>query len=126
MSFTHLWLLSFDDQSWPQPAHPNPLIPHPLQRELNVPGSNAALQYSAARSDLAVLCANVSETLVASYFAQGDDSQLRLSNLLESIPQVEIKQLPYLSTNDSRSIQIMKVWNRYSINDEYRFPRRRK
>ena len=55
MSFTHLWLLSFDDQSWPQPAHPNPLIPHSLQRELNVPGSNDALQYSAARSDLAVL-----------------------------------------------------------------------
>lgn len=101
MNFTHLWLLSFDDQSWPQAAHPNPLIPHPLQRELNIPGSTAALQYSAARSDLAVLCANVSETLVASYFSQGDDSQLRMSNLLASLPQIEIKQLPYLSTNDS-------------------------
>lgn len=102
MSFTHLWLLSFDDQSWPQSAHPNPLIPHSLQRELNVPGSNAALQYSAARSDLAVLCANVSDTLVASYFAQGDDAQLRLSNLLESIPQVDIAQLPHVPANNSR------------------------
>ena len=101
MSFTHLWLLSFDDQSWPQAAHPNPLIPHPLQRELKIPGSNAALQYSAARSDLAVLCANVSDTLVASYFSQGDDAQLRLSNLLASLPQVDITQLPYMPAKDS-------------------------
>ena len=86
MSFTHLWLLGFDDQSWPQAAHPNPLIPPALQRDLNIPGSNASLQYSAARNDLAVLCSNVSKSVVASYFSQGGDSEFRLSNLLSSLP----------------------------------------
>ncbi|MDF1766108.1 MAG: PD-(D/E)XK nuclease family protein [Gammaproteobacteria bacterium] len=86
LSFTHLWLLGFDDQNWPPAAHPNPLIPNELQRELGIPGSHAAAQYQAAKRDLAVVCSDVSDTLIASHFRHGNEAEFRVSNLIAEFP----------------------------------------
>lgn len=86
MAFTHVWLLGFDDQSWPPPPHPNPLIPATLQRELGIPGSHAQSLFAAAQMDLATVCAAVSDSVTASHYTAGDDAEYRASNLIRGIP----------------------------------------
>lgn len=44
MDFDALWVMGLDDEHWPPPAHPNPFIPHLLQRAAGLPAASAALQ----------------------------------------------------------------------------------
>lgn len=86
LNFTHLWLIGFDDQSWPPAPHPNPLIPQALQRELGIPGSHASAQYDAAKQDLLVVCASVEKTIMASHHSRGDETEYRVSKLISLFP----------------------------------------
>ena len=108
LSFDHLWLLGFDDQSWPPPARANPLIPIELQRSLGIPGSSASLSFAKALNELQLVCANVSETLIASHHSQDDELPRRVSPIIESLPLTEstllaaarLTQRAELSTED--------------------------
>lgn len=89
LSFDHLWLLGFDDQNWPPPARANPLIPIELQRSLRIPGSAATLNFAKALNELQLVCANVSETLIASHHCLDEELPKRVSPIIESFPLVE-------------------------------------
>jgi ATP-dependent helicase/nuclease subunit B len=49
MLFDKLWVMGMDDESWPPPATPSPLLPHHLQRHHHLPGACAADQLTMAR-----------------------------------------------------------------------------
>jgi probable DNA repair protein len=48
--FDHLWVLGLHDAALPQPAQPNPFIPLPLQRRLEMPHADAQRELSFART----------------------------------------------------------------------------
>lgn len=44
LRFDDIWLMGLTDENWPEPARPNPLLPHAIQREYNMPHATAAGQ----------------------------------------------------------------------------------
>jgi probable DNA repair protein len=72
-SFSHLWLAGFDDQAWPAPARPNPLLPMRLQRRLEIPLSTSALCLAHARTVGERLCASAASVVVSHAAMHGDE-----------------------------------------------------
>lgn len=82
--FQALWFLSADDLSWPPPASTNPLLPWHLQRELLIPGANAAHDTIAAQG-LTNRIAHSAAEVVFSYALHAEDAERRPSPLLAAL-----------------------------------------
>ncbi|MEQ8408627.1 MAG: PD-(D/E)XK nuclease family protein [Gammaproteobacteria bacterium] len=93
LQFDHLWLLGFDDQSWPQPTAPTPFLPHPLQQQFQLPAATSAQQYEKARLDTAVLRQSVSGELIASYYERDGDQEFRPSSFIQALPARDIESI---------------------------------
>lgn len=83
--FDALWVMGLNDELWPPPARPNPLLPAELQRRQRTPAASADVQAAFAKSLFADLLQSAPE-LVFSYAAKAGDRDLRPSPLLADWP----------------------------------------
>ena len=64
-AFDHIWVLGLHDSALPQPAQPNPFIPIPLQRRLEMPHADADRELAFARSISSRLFAAAPEVILS-------------------------------------------------------------
>jgi ATP-dependent helicase/nuclease subunit B len=83
--FDKLWIMGMDDESWPPPAAPNPLLPHRLQRRHHLPGASAADQLIIARQ-LTSRWRQSCRQLHISFTQIKEDKHHQLSQLYNDIP----------------------------------------
>lgn len=89
LRFDHVWLLGFDDQSWPPPSSPSPFLPYELQREHLMPASHGENQFAMAQQSFNALIACVQQDLIYSHFETDNDQELRASSFIKSTPAIE-------------------------------------
>jgi ATP-dependent helicase/nuclease subunit B len=89
MTFDHMWIMGMNDDKWPQPPAPNPFIPLALQRKYNMPHASADKEFSFSQTIMQRLKQS-SENIIFSYSKQKDDTELRMSKLLEGIQEENI------------------------------------
>ena len=92
MQFDAIWLLGFDDRSWPPSPSPNPLLPTQLQRELGMPHASAERELQFARHLLEQLYASAPQVFV-SHAAKDGDREQRPSPLCSALPLIDAEQL---------------------------------
>lgn len=80
-----VWVLGMNDQNWPPPARPNPLLPVKLQRDLNMPNADTDIQAEFAQKVQQRLI-NSASTIVFSWARKEADRELRASPLLSDLP----------------------------------------
>ena len=80
LEFDRLWVLGLDDESWPRPPHPHPLLPAAAQRARGLPRA------SAERVTARLLAA--APEIVCSHAAGEGALQLRASPLIAHLPAV--------------------------------------
>lgn len=92
--FDYLWVMGLDDTTWPPSAKPNPFIPHPLQKSLNMPHANAEreLIYS---MQLMTQLKQHSKHSIFSHALKNADSELRPSSLIMNIPETTMDELNF-------------------------------
>ena len=79
------WVLGMNDQHWPPPAKPNPLLPIKMQRDLNMPNADTDIQADFAQKVQRRLLNSASE-IVFSWARKEADRELRASPLLDNLP----------------------------------------
>ena len=82
--FDALWVMGMNDQHWPPPARPNPLLSAELQRRHRTPGSSAEVQTEFARSIHARLLHSAPD-ITFSYAEKEGDRDLRASPLIADL-----------------------------------------
>ncbi|MEE8554706.1 MAG: PD-(D/E)XK nuclease family protein, partial [bacterium] len=88
LTFSHLWMLGFDDRIWPAPARPNPFLPLGLQRSAGLPHASAQRELAYAEGETRRLLGSAPQA-VASHAVLHGDQEFRVSPLLEGLPEVE-------------------------------------
>ena len=83
--FDALWVMGMNDQLWPPPARPNPLLPAPLQRQHRTPGASAEVQTEFALAIHQRLL-HSAPSVTFSYAQKDGERELRPSPLIEGIP----------------------------------------
>jgi len=78
------WVLGMNDQHWPPPARPNPLLPIKLQRDLNMPNADTDIQAAFAQKVQQRLI-NSSNQIICSWAHKEADRELRASPLLNGL-----------------------------------------
>jgi ATP-dependent helicase/nuclease subunit B len=97
LAFERLWVAGLDDQAWPRPARPNPLIPFGLQRDLRMPECDAAWQLDEATRLTRGWLAGADE-VVFSHALHEDDRELQGSPLIPDAPERMLEQPSVPST----------------------------
>lgn len=92
LQFDHLWLMGLHDGAWPPAPRPNPFLPLPLQRELDMPHASAERELAVAQRVTARLLGSAREVIVSVPRQEGD-RPLRASPLLEAVPLAECASL---------------------------------
>ncbi|HEX4156779.1 MAG TPA: PD-(D/E)XK nuclease family protein [Acidobacteriaceae bacterium] len=82
--FDAVLLLHATDDSWPEPQHLHPLLGWPLQREFDLPGADAALDATRARTRAESLLARSTHILITGAQTNAD-GELRPSPLLRHL-----------------------------------------
>ena len=85
-----IWVLGMNDQHWPPPAKPNPLLPSALQRHLQTPSANADAQAAFAQKVHARVSNSAAEVMF-SWSLKDGDRELRVSPLMADIAILEAK-----------------------------------
>lgn len=80
-TFDAVWLMRAGDLDWPTPASTNPLLPWRIQRELAMPGIDAARDDKAALMTTERIMASAS-TIIVSYAVEANEGKQRPSPLL--------------------------------------------
>jgi probable DNA repair protein len=88
-SFDAVWFLGAADLSWPAVTGANPLLPWAMQRELGMPGVDAARDAEHARR-ITERVATSAKTVVFSYAKESADGRQRVSPVLEGLKLEEI------------------------------------
>lgn len=86
-SYDHLWLLGFDDNTWPLRARANPLLPLKAQIAAGIPQASVegALQFAKQATQHLLSAA---ADIVVSHTSRENDQPLRPSTLLEHLPLI--------------------------------------
>ena len=87
-----IWVLGMNDQHWPPPAKPNPLLSSALQRKIQTPSANADAQAAFAQKVHARICSSAAEVIFSWSHKEGD-RELRVSPLMVDITISEAKNL---------------------------------
>ncbi|MBF0381248.1 MAG: PD-(D/E)XK nuclease family protein [Magnetococcales bacterium] len=95
-SFDHLWVLGLSDNVWPKIPEPTPFIPIALQKKHNLPRSSSRRELSYAKRLTKRILAS-SNNIIVSYSRWEGEIQLHKSPLIESVKDVELKDI--LSTS---------------------------
>ncbi len=85
VEFDAVWVLGMNDDVWPPPARPNPLLPAALQRRAGAPNAGAEVQLEFARAIHGRLLKSAPE-VVFSWAQREGDRPLRMSPLLAGLP----------------------------------------
>jgi probable DNA repair protein len=93
LPFDHLWVMGLDDETWPGPAEPNPLLPAAFQREHALPRASAERELAYARKLTERLAASAANTIFSYPQADGERN-LRPSPLLRDISEIGLDELP--------------------------------
>jgi probable DNA repair protein len=83
--FDAVWVLGMNDDVWPPPPRPNPLLPAILQRRAGAPNAGAEVQLEFARAIHGRLLKSAPE-VVFSWAKREGDRPLRMSPLLAGMP----------------------------------------
>ncbi|MEE8119479.1 MAG: PD-(D/E)XK nuclease family protein [Gammaproteobacteria bacterium] len=86
LQFDHLWVMGLTDNTWPQPARPNPFLPIKMQREHHMPHASAEREREFA-TNLMRLLERSAPDVIFSYPQSEQDRVLRISPLLAGLPQ---------------------------------------
>ncbi len=92
MRLDAIWVLGMNDQHWPPPAKPNPLLPSALQRQLQTPSANADAQAAFAQTVHTRVCNSAAE-VTFSWSHKERDRELRVSPLMANIPVANVNNL---------------------------------
>jgi ATP-dependent helicase/nuclease subunit B len=98
-NFDAVWFLGAGDLNWPAVAGANPLLPWAMQRELGMPGVDAARDAEQARRITERVAASA-KTVVFSYAKESEDGRQRVSPVLEGLKLKETP-VPVLLTPES-------------------------
>ena len=93
IEFDALWVMGMDDERWPPPARPNPLLPIRLQVEKITPGSSAAEWLVHAQRLTARLLTAADEVIVSSPRNEGE-AEHRPSPLIAPLTERPALDLP--------------------------------
>ena len=102
--FDHLWLSGMQGSSWPAPARPNPFIPQPLQRQLQMPHATAEREWAFSEA-LFKQYTRSAAILHASYCAQVDGIPEQPSALLRDFTVEEMPERPVVDAGWMRQWQ---------------------
>jgi probable DNA repair protein len=91
--FDHLWIAGLEDRAFPAPPNPNPFLPPPLQRRLDLPHSSAARELAYAQRTLERLFQSAPDTM-ASWPQRENDTDLRPSPLILDLPELPAFPIP--------------------------------
>jgi len=83
-----IWCMHMNDDLWPPPAKPNPLLPAFIQRAAGLPNSDNKVQAAFAAQIHQRLLHSAKQVMFSSSAMQGD-SQLRASPLMQGIAGVD-------------------------------------
>ena len=87
LRFDRLWIVGMHDNAWPAAAAPDPFLPFRLQRRFNLPRSSPSRELEFAKTLTARLLSSA-PTVVVSYPEREGDSDLRVSPLFRTLPEV--------------------------------------
>jgi len=82
--FDALWIMGMNDDAWPPPPRPNPLLPAAVQRRAGAPNASAEVQLAYAGAIHARLLASA-PTVIFSWAQREGDKPLRPSPLLAGL-----------------------------------------
>ena len=86
LHFDHLWVAGLHDEAWPGAPHPNPFLPHTLQRAAAMPRCSPERELAFATLVTERLLASAPD-IVLSYPTCEDDKKLAPSPLILSVPE---------------------------------------
>jgi ATP-dependent helicase/nuclease subunit B len=86
MTFDYLWVMGMNDDKWPQAPSPHPFIPIGLQRKYNMPHASSEKEFLFSQA-ITKRLQQSSEHILFSYSEQKEDTALRISKLIEGIPE---------------------------------------
>jgi len=84
LGFDHVFIMGLDEDAFPPPARPYPLLPASLQKKYALPMSNGALVYAASRTLWNAVLQSAPHIEI-SYAGQRDDKVLLASSFLADI-----------------------------------------
>lgn len=87
MSFDALWVMGMNDDAWPAPPNPNPLLPAEWQRRAGTPGASSEVEAAFARSIHRRLLHSAPSAIFSWAQAEGDRPR-RPSPLIAGLPPV--------------------------------------
>ncbi len=87
--FNFLWLLGADDQDWPPPPKPHPLVPFSLQSAFDMPRHAAQRELELCQNLLASLNRRADQ-IICSFARSRENLSCKLTPLLGSLPQAQI------------------------------------
>ncbi|MDP2812060.1 MAG: PD-(D/E)XK nuclease family protein [Rhodocyclaceae bacterium] len=96
LEFDALWVLGMNDDAWPPPPRPNPLLPAEIQRRAKSANASAEVQLEFARSVHGRLL-GAAPAVVFSWAMGEGDRQLRMSPLIAGLPAPENPPAPVAS-----------------------------
>jgi probable DNA repair protein len=102
-SFDAVWFMRAGDLSWPAVAGANPLLPWAMQRELGMPGVDAARDAEQARR-VTERVATSAGTVVFSYATESADGRQRASQVLEELGLEETTSAELVAAESRRVI----------------------
>jgi ATP-dependent helicase/nuclease subunit B len=100
-TFDAVWFLRVGDLSWPAVSAVSPLLPWAMQRELGMPGVDAARDAEQGRRVSERVAASA-KTVVFSYAKESADGRQRASQVLEGLGLEEIAAAELLAPESAR------------------------
>lgn len=91
-----MWVMGMNDHVWPPAASPNPLLPAAAQRSVSAPGADGQTQAEFARIIHARLLSSA-HRIVFSWAHKSGESELRVSPLMQDIPDGSVTHEPALT-----------------------------
>jgi ATP-dependent helicase/nuclease subunit B len=108
LQFDYCWVLGMTSQAWPTRPEPNPLLPLPLQRRLQMPRSTVEKEIAFA-SVLTGHYRSCAKTVVFSYPAQVDEAHMLPSSMIVTVPPVTLDDL-LGSSSDLHSVGLRNLY----------------
>ena len=117
--FDRLWIMGMHDAAWPPPPSPDAFLPFRLQRKFDLPRSSPERELEFAHTLTARLVASAT-SVVVSYPQREDDSDLRVSPLFQTLPEVEAEELGLLGSD--RYVHALRESRRCEVVEDHNGP----
>lgn len=92
INFDFLWIMGMDNTSFPPSSSPNPFIPLPLQKKLNLPHASHERELEFSEKIIKRL-ARSSKSIIYSYPLTVDDQKIKPSFIIQNISLITVNDL---------------------------------